>query len=67
MALRLTLPLYPHWTLQDSMSNDPFFICQGKLWSQRGEDKFKEILAQLGLNNFEILNKIYIFFQTYSR
>uniref|UniRef100_A0A183CBM7 DNA-directed DNA polymerase n=1 Tax=Globodera pallida TaxID=36090 RepID=A0A183CBM7_GLOPA len=59
----LTLPLYPHWTLYDSMSNDPFFICQGKLWSQRGEDKFKEILAQLGLTlaeciqNYEAMKK----------
>ncbi|KAL3117078.1 hypothetical protein niasHT_007481 [Heterodera trifolii] len=59
----LTLPLYSHWTLYDSMANDPFFICQGKLWSQRGEDRFKEILAQLGLTlaeclqNFEAMKK----------
>lgn len=45
----LLLPLYTHWTLYESMSNESVFICQSKLWSQRGEDKFKEILSQLGL------------------
>nr|CAD2205905.1 unnamed protein product [Meloidogyne enterolobii] len=59
----LILPLYSRWTLYESMLNESHFICESKLWSQRGEDKFKEILAKIGLTlaecrqNFEVIKK----------
>uniref|UniRef100_A0A1I8AZL5 CDC45 domain-containing protein n=1 Tax=Meloidogyne hapla TaxID=6305 RepID=A0A1I8AZL5_MELHA len=59
----LILPLYSRWTLYESMLNESHFICESKLWSQRGEDKFKEILSKIGLTlaecrqNFEVIKK----------
>ena len=45
---RLMLPLYSHWTIYNSICNDPHFICQSKLWTQKGEQNLKHILALLG-------------------
>ncbi|KAI1709309.1 CDC45-like protein domain-containing protein [Ditylenchus destructor] len=45
----LTLPLYSHWSLYKSMSNDNIFVCQSKLWTQKGDQSLKHILAKLGL------------------
>ncbi|KAI1730871.1 CDC45-like protein [Ditylenchus destructor] len=45
----LTLPLYSLWSLYKSMSNDNLFVCQSKLWTQKGDQALKHILAKLGL------------------
>jgi hypothetical protein len=44
----LLLPLFTHWTLQESMTNDPLFMCKSQIWSQRGEQDFRHLLAKLG-------------------
>jgi len=41
------------------MLNESHFICESKLWSQRGEDKFKEILAKIGFEIFWIFWKFF--------
>uniref|UniRef100_A0A915DAB1 Cell division control protein 45 n=1 Tax=Ditylenchus dipsaci TaxID=166011 RepID=A0A915DAB1_9BILA len=45
----LTLPMYAHWSVYDSICNESLFICQSRLWSQKGEHSLKHILAKLGL------------------
>ncbi|KAI6239351.1 hypothetical protein M3Y99_00587300 [Aphelenchoides fujianensis] len=45
----LTLPLYRHWSLNESIFNDPFFIRHCILWKQEGKDKLKHLYARLGI------------------
>ncbi|KAI6189495.1 hypothetical protein M3Y97_00014700 [Aphelenchoides bicaudatus] len=58
----LTLPLYRHWTLDDSIRLDPYFICHCRLWTQKGRDRIKGVYANLGIplnectNSFERLD-----------
>ncbi len=45
---RLTLSLYAHWSISQSIAHDPYFICQSRLWTQKGESNLKHILAKMG-------------------
>lgn len=59
----LTLPLYRHWTLDQSIRHDPFFVCAYRLWTQGGGKKLGEVYANLGIpltecqNSFDKLDK----------
>ncbi|KAI6231497.1 hypothetical protein M3Y95_00388000 [Aphelenchoides besseyi] len=58
----LQLPLYRHWTLNDSIFNNLFFICKARMWSHVGKDLVKHVYASLGIplhectENFESLS-----------
>lgn len=45
----LALPLYTHWSLMESLRNSPNIFCKFKLWTQKGNRKLQEFLAELGL------------------
>lgn len=47
-CFRLSLPLYNHWTLYDSVQHDAHFITSCKLWTQNGAHKLKHVFARLG-------------------
>ncbi|XP_002403235.2 cell division control protein 45 homolog [Ixodes scapularis] len=45
----LCLPLYSHWSLLESLQNSPSVMSAFKLWTQSGQRKLQEFLAELGL------------------
>ncbi|MCL4138839.1 UNVERIFIED_CONTAM: hypothetical protein GTU68_032247, partial [Idotea baltica] len=45
----LSLVLYRHWTLVESMRHSPYLASSFKLWTLKGEKKMHELLAEIGL------------------
>ncbi|CAD5225702.1 unnamed protein product [Bursaphelenchus xylophilus] len=50
----LSLPLYSHWTLHQSVIHDINFISSCRLWTQQGAHKLRETYAKLGIPLSEV-------------
>ncbi|GAB6030055.1 DNA replication initiation factor cdc45 [Chamberlinius hualienensis] len=45
----LQLALYRHWSLYESLRRTPYTACKFRLWTQKGEKRLYEFLAELGI------------------
>jgi cell division control protein 45 len=45
----LRLILYRHWTIYDSLCHSSYVSCRFKIWLTKGQKKFLEFLADMGL------------------